>query len=344
MSIFMLETDALASASSTISSLVSQVENLASNVSGYDTSCEDGFNFDSARSVIAQNIEACATKMQNTVTVLDTVSDSHTQLQNGMKFSPSESKNKSDNSSGNSGGSSNNSGGSSNNSGGSYNSSGGGSNRSYSGGSGGGYSGAVGASSGVAAGTAVVAAPAVTQVASDEKKEDKDHIEIVNAKLASTGYAVVDKEVDQESKKLLADSAFTYKDGYATIGDCFVVACDSSIGKVGDVLQFTQTDGTVVHAVIGVSTHQKSNADKLFFLVDQNSKTLKKSNICDNLIQNNKVIKNFGSIYDIRKVSSAAKSVSGDTKVVSAVIHGENTQNVQKVQSSLDNSKEGVGI
>ena len=57
MSIFMLETDALASASSTISSLVSQVENLASNVSGYDTSCEDGFNFDSARSVIAQNIE-----------------------------------------------------------------------------------------------------------------------------------------------------------------------------------------------------------------------------------------------------------------------------------------------
>lgn len=341
MSIFMLETDALASASSTISSLVSQVENLASNVSGYDTSCEDGFNFDSARSVIAQNIEACATKMQNTTIVLDTVSDSHTQLQNSMKFSPSGSKNKSDNSSGNSSGSSNNSGGS-------YNSSGGGSNRSYSGGSGGGYAGgyagAVGVSSGVAAGTAVAATPVATQVASDKKKEDKDHIEVVDAKLASTGYAIVDKEVDQESKKLLADSAFTYKDGYATIGDCFVVACDSSIGKVGDVLQFTQKDGTVVHAVIGVSTHEKSNADKLFFLVDENSKTLKKSNICDNLIQNNKVIKNFGSIYDIRKVSSAAKSVSGDTKVVSAVIHGENTQNVQKVQSSLDNSKEGVGI
>ena len=144
-----------------------------------------------------------------------------------------------------------------------------------------------------------------------------------------------------ESKELLADSEFKYKDGYATIGDCFVVACDSSVGQVGDVLQFSQKDGTVVHAVIGVSTFEESNADKLHFLVDQNSKILKRSEACDNLIQNNKSIINFGSIYDIRDFSLVAKSVSGDTNMVSTIISGASTQNIQK---NIENNKEGVKV
>ena len=88
MSLFSLETSALDSASSSVQSLASQVRSISSNVSGYDTSCEDGFNFDSAKSVIASNIEACAVKMENTANLLETVSSSHTNLQNSMKFTP----------------------------------------------------------------------------------------------------------------------------------------------------------------------------------------------------------------------------------------------------------------
>ena len=44
MAVFMLETEALTSASSSISSLASQASNLSSSVSGYDTSCERGFS------------------------------------------------------------------------------------------------------------------------------------------------------------------------------------------------------------------------------------------------------------------------------------------------------------
>lgn len=330
MPIFSLVTDALTSAGSTINSLVSQVDNVASNVKGYDTSCEDGFDFDSAKNVIAQNLDACAIKVQNTATVLDTVVNSHTQLQNKMEFPPSESTNKSKNST-NSSNDGNSSGG--------Y---GGGSSGGYGGGSSGGYGGSLGG--GVypsAVGVAAGAIPVVAQANTEEKKKEKGRISVVNTKIKSTGYAIVDKDVAGESKELLADSEFKYKDGYATIGDCFVVACDSSVGQVGDVLQFSQKDGTVVHAVIGVSTFEESNADKLHFLVDQNSKILKRSEACDNLIQNNKSIINFGSIYDIRDFSLVAKSVSGDTNMVSTIISGASTQNIQK---NIENNKEGVKV
>ena len=178
-----------------------------------------------------------------------------------------------------------------------------------------------------------------------EEEDVKNRVGVVDTKISSTGYAVIDKELTTESKALFADSKFDYKEGYATIGDSFVIACDSSVGQVGDVIEFKQKDGTVVHGVIGVSTHEKSNADKLYFLVDQNSKTLRRSEICDKLIENNSVIENCGSVYDIRNLSSAAKSVSGDTKNISSIISNkvEDTSNVKEL-TELTNEQEGVEI
>lgn len=339
MSLFSLETSALDSASSSVQSLASQVRSISSNVSGYDTSCEDGFNFDSAKSVIASNIEACAVKMENTANLLETVSSSHTNLQNSMKFTPGGSGGGSNGSSG--GGSNGSSGGSSNGSsgGGSNGSSGGGSNGSS--GGGGGYAPPVGLATGV-----VPAIAPMAPVSEKTEEEDvKNRVGVVDTKISSTGYAVIDKELTTESKALFADSKFDYKEGYATIGDSFVIACDSSVGQVGDVIEFKQKDGTVVHGVIGVSTHEKSNADKLYFLVDQNSKTLRRSEICDKLIENNSVIENCGSVYDIRNLSSAAKSVSGDTKNISSIISNkvEDVSNVKEL-TELTNEQEGVEI
>ncbi len=86
MAIFILETDAVTSAGSTISSLASQMESIASSISGYDTTCEDGFDFAGAKDAIAKNAEALTIKFQNSQNILDSVVSSHTELQSSLQF------------------------------------------------------------------------------------------------------------------------------------------------------------------------------------------------------------------------------------------------------------------
>ena len=85
MAIFMLETDAVSSGATSLTSIASQITSIGSAVSGYDTTCED-FDFGSAKAAIASNIEACATKVTNTSNILNDVVTSHTTLQNSLKF------------------------------------------------------------------------------------------------------------------------------------------------------------------------------------------------------------------------------------------------------------------
>lgn len=86
MAVFMLNTDSVTSAAETLNTISSNVKETMSNVSNYDTSNEDNFDFDTAKSTIASNIEACSIKVLNTINVLKSVVSSHTNLQNGMKF------------------------------------------------------------------------------------------------------------------------------------------------------------------------------------------------------------------------------------------------------------------
>lgn len=81
---FMLDCDPVSSVGSSISSLASEVTQISSNVSGYDTSNSEGFDFTSAKSSIVNNIEACSTKIQNTATILEKVVTNHTETQNRL--------------------------------------------------------------------------------------------------------------------------------------------------------------------------------------------------------------------------------------------------------------------
>ncbi len=97
----MIETSNLDSASSSIGKIASQMSDLASSVVGYDTSCDDGFDFASVKGLIESNIKAWITKVQNTATILNTVSQSHTELQSSLKFEdPAETTKKSSSSEG----------------------------------------------------------------------------------------------------------------------------------------------------------------------------------------------------------------------------------------------------
>ena len=65
MAIFMLDCDSVTASASSINSLVTQFSQLADSVNGYDTSCEDGFDFAGGKAALydtlgPQNIDSLA--------------------------------------------------------------------------------------------------------------------------------------------------------------------------------------------------------------------------------------------------------------------------------------------
>ena len=295
MSVFMLETDAVTSAASTLESLANQVSTLSSSVAGYDTACEDGFNFAGAKNVIAQNIEACRVKIANTVALMNNVVNSHTQLQNSLKFTdPTTTATTPTPGSSSTGGGSSYSGGGSSYSGGGSSYSGGGS--SYSGGGG---------------GTIATALPAITTTTTEGPSE-------VKTELNTVGYAYPDAaNLADESKKLFTSSDFGYaENGYGMIGERYVISCDPSVGKVGDVIRFTKSNGEVVECVVGVNTVSTKYKNSINFMINKDAaSTFQVAPVSENLVKDLKKVQNFGNYQKLRSndpitVVSVDKGVS----------------------------------
>ena len=279
MSVFMIETGNVDSASSAVGKVASQVSDLSSSVSGYDTSCEDGFDFASAKNVIASNIEACVTKVKNTASILNTVSQTHTQLQSTLKY-------KEDTSSQNTKKSGSRS---SSYSGGGY--SGGGGGGGY---SSGGYS---SAGSAAAAGTTAATTAALRKNDTTTKKTEE-----IENNFKEIGYVYIDQEkIDDNSKKIFEHEEFKYdEEGYAKIGDRYVVTVDESVGKVGDVLKFTQEDGTEIEVVVGVTTTGSKYKDRINFVMksDKEIDEETKKKFAD-LLKNTKKIEKIENILGL---------------------------------------------
>ena len=84
MARFSIDTDKVENVADDISSLTSKSSGLTSNVSGYDTSNDDGFNFSSAKDSIVHNLEGVETKINNTVKMLEVIAGTHEGLQNSV--------------------------------------------------------------------------------------------------------------------------------------------------------------------------------------------------------------------------------------------------------------------
>lgn len=274
MAIFKLETGAVSSAAGQMQSIASQITSLSSTVNGYDTSCEDGFDFASVKSLIAQNIEACSTKVQNAAKVLENVVSAHTELQNSLKFNASAA-------SGSSGLKVSNSGSNSKKS----------SSGTYSGG--GGYSGGsyIAASTGTTSG--------VQARESTSTSNNTSSSEIQNKPTSVDFVCIEQDKMSDDTKKIFSSNDFKYDDnGYARLKDRYVIACDSSMGKVGDLLKFTQKDGTVIECVVGAVTSSDDMKNKLNFIIKDNSLSkAKEAGIAKNILKNNEKINNSG-YYD----------------------------------------------
>lgn len=86
MAVFMLDTDAVTAGISSLENLYSKLQQISDSVNGYDTSCIDGFDFHSAKSFIASNVETCAEKVKGTYDLINNVVSSHVSLQSSLKF------------------------------------------------------------------------------------------------------------------------------------------------------------------------------------------------------------------------------------------------------------------
>lgn len=286
MSVFILETDAVTSAADSLSSIESSLDNLSSSVNGYDTSQSSGdnFDFDGAKTVIAENIKAASIKVQNTQTIMNSVVDSHTKLQKALTTDESESS-KSSNS-----GSSGNSGSSRNYSSGGY----------Y---SGGGYS---------TAGTAGVAATAASMAAKNKEKDkekNKDKAEIIDVKnkINKVSYVYPNtKKLSEESKTIFNDIKYD-DNGYAKLNDYYVISADKSIGSVGDIIKFTKEDGTTETYVIGINTVSDKYKNTVSFIVSEDKVSeFKPLELTDNLLKDNNKIENCGNYktFDKQKITA----------------------------------------
>ncbi len=357
---FMIETETVSSVAQSLSSMINELSSLSESVSGYDVTCEDGFNFEGPKGIIASNIASCSTKISNTMNALNTVQSSmHFEGVSDSASAANSSDNGSKTSKNYSSGTNRKASTSTRTPSGS--SSGGGGGGYTGGGGGGGYSGG-GSSGGGSTPSYAAVTPAVasgTLKSTDKNKVDtgsdsviskvkvdSDKTELTNvqkrdsepANIKSVGYAyAISDKMSADSSKLIKEKVTYDSDGYAKIGDRYVVSCDSSVGKVGDVLRFTNEDGTVTEFVVGVNTESSKYKNRINFLVDKNSSSnLHANEISKNILANNKSIENYGNINEYGKKVTTISGTVGNTQSSTST---NNTQATATSGTSTDNTQ-----
>lgn len=292
---FKLDTDVVINVTDAISSLATKMADLSSNVLGYDTTCDDEFDFSESASMIAKNLNACSTKISNTANVLNNVISSHTDLQNSLKFNYTGTEESVNDSSNESNGNTSYS---------DFNNS-----NSYSGESSGNYSGVYsyvsssehsrssnGIKTNLASVTSVVSLTSNTSEISNKNNNNESILNALNTE-AGVGYTCLDNsKIDDDTKKIIEDKDKISNDGiYSMYDGKYLISCDSSIGKIGDIIQFTKKDGTIIKCVVA----KNSSNDKINFILNKNKiRNINKSDLSktNNLWKDVISVKNIGKI------------------------------------------------
>ena len=252
---FKIDTAKVADASSQVKKAAQTLESCLSSVQGYNVNCDgEDFPFDAAKSSIVNSIQICQEKLKNTADSLEKVASIHEELQNTLakgdyEEKPPEQASGDNSSSGSYSSGSYSSGGSS----GGGHSSGRHSSSSSSGTS---------ASTGVAAIPSAVAIPTTTTTTSTDDDIDADLSQLPEDGTstdtgyiyipASVGITTVPTEYTDEQKLIFEDTnLITDTDGYLKLDNKYIISCNSSIGKVGDVVTITTKTGANVECIIG---------------------------------------------------------------------------------------------
>ena len=305
MAVFMLETESVEAAASSLEGLTSELTSLSSNVSSYDTSGEyaSEFDFDGPKGVIAANIEACSTKVSNTAVYMNDVVGAHTALQNSLVFDKPKEESKTDNNS-NKNGTNNSSGtqsGSPSSNSGSRSSNGG-----YSS-NGGGYTSGGGHSTGGGSTGGGHSSSTGGKKNDDDTKEKKTtpetepettpegskigKVDVKDPKVDTVKKD--DTELNESGNEIFESDKFKYdENGLATIDGKYVISVGKNFGNVGDEVVITLEDGTKVKCVIGQVTDTEGSA--INFFANSDYSATNKNAVTYDLGKNIVKVENYG--------------------------------------------------
>ena len=279
---FLIETETVDSAKEKINKIPTNLNSLDGEIKGYnttdETTDETGINlgtaFESAKNKLAEIITKGSKGATDTGKAMEDVVTKHTELQNSLKIevpgSNADDTTTTDNTPDNT----------TDTGGDDYGSD-------YGGGGGGG-----GGSDGdglLSAGFGMTG------------QQQQQTYQVVDAKPTELTHAVVDKDkLSDESKQFFNRSDFAYDEnnGYAKVGQRYVITCDPVFGKVGDCIDFMGANGVIVQCVIGaLRTDESAEKRKISFVVDQEKWSEEKQEaFTKDLIQKTTEIRNFGNI------------------------------------------------
>ena len=135
---------------------------------------------------------------------------------------------------------------------------------------------------------------------------------VLKDKPEKVDYAYIsDGTLPEESQALFEH--VTYDDGgYGVVEGKYVIACDESYGKVGDVIKFTQNDGTVVECVVGVNTTSTEGTGTINFVVDKEIISEKgPAEFSSTLVENNTKVENYGQLEFSESIDTGTSLEAG---------------------------------
>ena len=130
----------------------------------------------------------------------------------------------------------------------------------------------------------------------NKKNIKADQKKPIDAIFTKVGYVYPQEDILSEESKNFFNRVQYDENGYAKVGDRYVVACDYTVGNVGEVLRFTQKTGEILECVIGITTRNEENKNVLNFVVDDSKSYVIPNRVTLSILWNNDEIENIGDI------------------------------------------------
>ena len=233
MAKLVLDCSAMQSVGNEIQSLSNNMETTANNIMGYSIS-ESDFDFASAKNSIVNNVKGATQKIKNTYKLIEIVIDGHINLQNSLQFVVPNIKTST-----------------------STNVVLPSANKSQS-----------------SSGTGIVntqtsqerANNSTNSTLADQNLFAEKTINIpsgLGKQHTYMGWQMITNQTSNQYKFRETVGMNFDSEGFGKVGDRYVIACTSTFGNVGDLVDFKQSDGTIIKGIIGdIKSQQVTSYDR----------------------------------------------------------------------------------
>lgn len=324
---FILNTDSVSQSATEINNISQKVQSIMDSCNGYSVDNSDGIDFSGAKSVLAANLSACSERMKASSTIINEITNQHTELQNKLTFenylNPPADQEEKENKDGDD---------------------------AYPGDNG--YPGDSGSPYGRGPssqnqGNFVHAFQTETTPITEEKQAYSAVLAALVAgqigkqrdtAISNVSYAnILPDKLSLESKEVLSTQDKDDNSGYIKINGRYVIACSNTVGKTGEVLRFTATDGSIVECVVGANTVTKENKDKVFLLVNK-TEGVTPVDLNNIIAKDNTKVETIG-IYTDKNIENKSEQLGSNIETPSDINNtGATTNENAETNTTTDNN------